>query len=193
MWADSPHCLRQLNSLAALPITTWHQRMGHVNWEAIKKVRVTNPPSTVFYWTKPNPRRRHVLAVLLGRPSTVCSKRPPLGTPKPTIWLNESIQILWDLWKCSQLAVPVTAVSSPMTRPPSYGSTSSSPRTKLLESVKSSRQWPRTYPEERSSSSIQIAVENSYLTNSRSIVQSTELFRKPRCHTHHNKTVLPSG
>ena len=175
--------------LSPFGINVWAMRIG----KRSRRSGLQTLQSTVFYWTKPNPQRHHVLAVLLGRPSAVCSKRPPLGTPEPTVRSNKSIQILWDLWKCNQLAVPVAAVFLPTTRPPLYGSTSSSQRTKLSESLKSSRRWLRTYPEERSSSSIRIVVENSYLMNSRSILRSMELFGKPRRHTHHNKTALLSG
>ena len=33
-----------LNTVESLPIKTWHERMGHLNWDAIKQTRRDNPP-----------------------------------------------------------------------------------------------------------------------------------------------------
>ena len=46
MYSERPVGAHCLNSVAALPITTWHDRMGHLHWEALKQIRRTssNPP-----------------------------------------------------------------------------------------------------------------------------------------------------
>ena len=43
-YAEKPLGDRSLNSVEALPIKVWHDRMGHLNWEAIKSTRSDNPP-----------------------------------------------------------------------------------------------------------------------------------------------------
>ena len=45
MYAEKPMGAHSLNSVeTALPIKMWHDRLGHLNWEAIKAVRSDNPP-----------------------------------------------------------------------------------------------------------------------------------------------------
>ena len=44
LYAEKPLGARSLNSVEAIPIKVWHDRMGHLNWEAIKSVRSNNPP-----------------------------------------------------------------------------------------------------------------------------------------------------
>ena len=44
MHVEKPIGARSLNSVEVLPIKTWHDRMGHLNWDAIKKVQSDNPP-----------------------------------------------------------------------------------------------------------------------------------------------------
>ena len=44
LYAEKPLGARSLNSVVALPIKIWHDRMGHLNWEAIKSTRSNNPP-----------------------------------------------------------------------------------------------------------------------------------------------------
>jgi len=44
LYAEKPLGARSLNSVEALPIKVWHDRMGHLNWEAIKSTRSDNPP-----------------------------------------------------------------------------------------------------------------------------------------------------
>jgi len=46
MYADKPPGARSLNSVIELPIKTWHERMGHLNWELIKSVLTNDPPLT---------------------------------------------------------------------------------------------------------------------------------------------------
>ena len=46
LYVDAPIGARSLNSVQALLITVWHNRMGHLNWEAIKTVQTQNPPLT---------------------------------------------------------------------------------------------------------------------------------------------------
>ena len=43
MWADKP-LGSSLSSITTLPIKTWHERMGHLNWESIKQARSSNSP-----------------------------------------------------------------------------------------------------------------------------------------------------
>ena len=44
MYVKKPLGARSLSSVTALPIATWHERMGHLNWESIKKARNQTPP-----------------------------------------------------------------------------------------------------------------------------------------------------
>ena len=44
MYVEKPLGARSLSSVTALPIATWHERMGHLNWESIKKARNSTPP-----------------------------------------------------------------------------------------------------------------------------------------------------
>ena len=45
MYAEKPLGARSLSSVEKpLPIKTWHERMGHLNWEALKSMRAVNPP-----------------------------------------------------------------------------------------------------------------------------------------------------
>jgi len=45
MYAEKPQGARSLNLVEViLPIKTWHDRLGHLNWDAIKAVRSDNPP-----------------------------------------------------------------------------------------------------------------------------------------------------
>ena len=45
MYAEKPQGARSLSSVEMLlPIKTWHERLGHLNWEALKSVRSENPP-----------------------------------------------------------------------------------------------------------------------------------------------------
>ena len=46
LYVDAPIGARSLNLVQALLITVWHNRMGHLNWEAIKTVQTQNPPLT---------------------------------------------------------------------------------------------------------------------------------------------------
>lgn len=34
----------QLNMISELPVKLWHERMGHLNWEALKNTQSTSPP-----------------------------------------------------------------------------------------------------------------------------------------------------
>ena len=43
MYAEKP-LGTHLSSAAALPIVIWHERMGHLNWESIKRARTSTPP-----------------------------------------------------------------------------------------------------------------------------------------------------
>jgi hypothetical protein len=50
MYTENPgYGIKSLHSVEALPITTWHQRLGHANWESIKKARSEDSP---FYGLK---------------------------------------------------------------------------------------------------------------------------------------------
>ena len=45
MYAEKPLGARSLSSVEKpLPIKTLHDRMGHLNWEALKSIRAANPP-----------------------------------------------------------------------------------------------------------------------------------------------------
>ena len=44
MYVEKPLGARSLSSVTALPIATWHECMGHLNWESIKKARNSTPP-----------------------------------------------------------------------------------------------------------------------------------------------------
>ena len=44
MYGKKPLGHQRLNSVKALPIKTWHEHMGHLNWDAIKTVQSNNPP-----------------------------------------------------------------------------------------------------------------------------------------------------
>ena len=44
MYPDKPVDARSLNSVTALPIKTWHERMGHLNWQSIKSILSNDPP-----------------------------------------------------------------------------------------------------------------------------------------------------
>jgi hypothetical protein len=44
LYADKPLGAHSLNSVEALPIKVWHDRMGHLNWDSIKLIRSDNPP-----------------------------------------------------------------------------------------------------------------------------------------------------
>ena len=44
MYVERPPGARSLNAIEALPIKLWHDRMGHLNWDAIKSIRSDNPP-----------------------------------------------------------------------------------------------------------------------------------------------------
>ena len=44
MYVKKPLGAHSLSSVTALPIATWHERMGHLNWEFIKKARNSTPP-----------------------------------------------------------------------------------------------------------------------------------------------------
>jgi gag-polypeptide of LTR copia-type/Zinc knuckle len=44
LYAKKPLGGRSLNYVQPLPIKLWHDRMGHLNWEAIKSLRSDNPP-----------------------------------------------------------------------------------------------------------------------------------------------------
>ena len=44
LYIEKPLGARSLNAIEALPIKLWHNRMGHLNWEAIKTIRSKNPP-----------------------------------------------------------------------------------------------------------------------------------------------------
>ena len=43
LYPQNPDAAR-LNAVEILPIKTWHERMGHLNWDAIKRVRQENSP-----------------------------------------------------------------------------------------------------------------------------------------------------
>ena len=44
LYAKKPLSGRSLDYLKPLPIKLWHDRMGHLNWDAIKSLRSDNPP-----------------------------------------------------------------------------------------------------------------------------------------------------
>ena len=44
MYVEKPLGTCSLSSVTVLPIATWHKRMGHLNWESIKKARNMTPP-----------------------------------------------------------------------------------------------------------------------------------------------------
>ena len=44
LYAEKPLGARSLNAAIALPIKTWHDRMGHLNWDAIKPIWSDNLP-----------------------------------------------------------------------------------------------------------------------------------------------------
>ena len=45
MYAEKPLGARSLSLVEKpLPIKTWHDRMGHLNWEALKSICAVNPP-----------------------------------------------------------------------------------------------------------------------------------------------------
>ena len=43
MYVEKPLGAHSLNSIEPLPIKLWHDRMGHLNWDAIKSINVKNP------------------------------------------------------------------------------------------------------------------------------------------------------
>ena len=44
MYGEKPPGATTLNSIQALPIKVWHERMGHAHWEALKQARLNPPP-----------------------------------------------------------------------------------------------------------------------------------------------------
>ena len=44
LYTEKPLSAHSLNSVEPLPIKLWHDRMGHLNWDAIKSIRSDNPP-----------------------------------------------------------------------------------------------------------------------------------------------------
>ena len=43
-YAEPPPGSTTLNTVQALPIKIWHERMGHTHWEALKRTRTDSPP-----------------------------------------------------------------------------------------------------------------------------------------------------
>jgi len=39
-----------LNAISELPIKLWHERMGHLNWDALNKTQSTTSPPIVGMW-----------------------------------------------------------------------------------------------------------------------------------------------
>ena len=79
-YLENPHRPWSLNLVTAIPIKTWHKRMGHLNWEAIKSVR--QPPST---WHQVILLVALVMVVRLGKPNDARSSQP---SPKKCSQLN---------------------------------------------------------------------------------------------------------
>ena len=44
LYSEKPFMRYSLNAVSELPIKLWHERMGHLNWEALKKTQSESSP-----------------------------------------------------------------------------------------------------------------------------------------------------
>jgi len=44
LYSEQPHIRPFLHAVTELPVKLWHERMGHLNWDALKKTQNSSPP-----------------------------------------------------------------------------------------------------------------------------------------------------
>ena len=109
LYSEKPVHARILHSVQALPIKMWHDRMGHLNWEAIKAVKnhpdnppiLTTPPSLASSLMLLIPLAAPVLVVYKARPNTLSSRHPLIAAHARLTLLSASTLILLVPWTLS--------------------------------------------------------------------------------------------